>query len=190
MYKRGKRHFIGERPRFVTTSHFGKALKEKLGIQQNLSSAFHPQTDGISERKNQWIEQYLRLVTSAQLEDWTHWLSLASAVHNNRRNATIGLSPNQILLGYEPTLLPSETPPTSNEAVQEQVKLLMEKRVQAVDAINQMAGRGQVIPSQFKYRDQVWLEVTNLKFPHQKTKLLPKRYGPFTITKEISPVAY
>jgi hypothetical protein len=51
-------------PRF--TSQFGKALAERLNIQQNLSSAFHPQTDGLSERKNQWIEQYLRLVTMAQ----------------------------------------------------------------------------------------------------------------------------
>ena len=66
----------------------------------------------------------------------------------------------------------------------------MERRAQAVDAINQTVGKGQVIPSQFKCGDQVWLEATNLKFPHQKTKLLPKRYGPFTITKEISPVAY
>jgi len=41
------------------TSHFGKALLSKLGIAQNLSTAFHPQTDGLSEWKNQWIEQYL-----------------------------------------------------------------------------------------------------------------------------------
>ena len=65
-------------PRF--TSHFGKALCQKLNIQQNLSSAFHPQTDGISKRKNQWVEQYLRLITSASPESWTNWLSLASAV--------------------------------------------------------------------------------------------------------------
>jgi transposase InsO family protein len=45
------------------TSHFGKGLAQRLKINQNLSSAFHPQTDGISERKNQWVEQYLRLVT-------------------------------------------------------------------------------------------------------------------------------
>jgi len=44
-------------PRF--TSHFGRALTKELGIQQNLSMAFHPQTDGLSERKNQWVEQYL-----------------------------------------------------------------------------------------------------------------------------------
>jgi hypothetical protein len=68
-------------PRF--TSHFGKALTAKLGIQRNLSTAFHPQTDGLSERKNQWVEQYLRLVTSASPEDWTKWLTIATAVHNN-----------------------------------------------------------------------------------------------------------
>ena len=41
------------------TSQFRKALTTKLGITQNLSTAFHPQTDGLSERKNQWVEQYL-----------------------------------------------------------------------------------------------------------------------------------
>jgi hypothetical protein len=68
-------------PRF--TSHFSKALTTRLGIEQNISMAFHPQMDGLSERKNQWIEQYLRLITSAAPEDWTQWLALASAIHNN-----------------------------------------------------------------------------------------------------------
>jgi len=68
-------------PRF--TSHFRKALLSKLGITQNLSTAFHPQTDGLSERKNQWIEQYLWLITSSDPEHWTQWLDIASAVHNN-----------------------------------------------------------------------------------------------------------
>ena len=40
-------------------SHFARALTKHLGIQQNLSTAFHPQTDGISERANQWLKQYL-----------------------------------------------------------------------------------------------------------------------------------
>ena len=73
-------------PRF--TSHFARALATKLGIDQNLSTAFHPQTDGLSERKNQWVEQYLRLVTSAVPKDWDRWLTMASAVHNNRRRST------------------------------------------------------------------------------------------------------
>src|SRR5258707_13052531 len=101
-------------PRF--TSHFGKALAARLNIHQNLSTAFHPQTDGLSERKNQWVEQYLRLATSSQPEDWSTWLPIATAVHNNRRTATTELSPNQILLGYETTLIPSSLIETNNQA--------------------------------------------------------------------------
>ena len=55
-------------PRF--TSQFGRVLATKLGIMQNLLTAFHPQTNGLSERKNQWVEQYLQLITSAAPEDW------------------------------------------------------------------------------------------------------------------------
>ncbi len=68
-------------PRF--TSHFGKVLTTKLGISCNLSMVFHPQTDGLSERKNQWVEQYLCLVTSMDPKGWVNWLTLATAVHNN-----------------------------------------------------------------------------------------------------------
>jgi len=111
-------------PRF--TSHFGKALLSKLGITQNLSTIFHPQTDGLSEWKNQWIEQYLRLITSSNPEHWTQWLDIASAVHNNRKNTTTGLSPNQILIGYETTLAPSETSPSNNQTVEDRIKDMME----------------------------------------------------------------
>jgi hypothetical protein len=67
---------------------------------------------------------------------------------------------------------------------------MKEKRAQAIDAINRMAQQGQVMMSQYRQEKQVWLEATHLKIRHQKTKLRPKRYGPFKIIKEISPVAY
>ena len=101
-------------PRF--TSHFGKALTTKLGISHNLSTAFHPQTNGLSERKNQWVEQYLCLVTSMDPKGWIHWLALATAVHNNRTNVTTGLSLNQILLGYNPVLNQEKSLGTTVEA--------------------------------------------------------------------------
>jgi hypothetical protein len=175
-------------PRF--TSHFGKAFTARLGIQQNLSTAFHPQTDGLSERKNQWVEQYLRLVTSAAPEDWTQWLALASAVHNNRRNATTGLSPNQILLGYDITLNPGITQSVTNESAEERIQIMTERRAQAISALNQIAERSGTPSAQHNTGDQVWLEGKNLKLPYQSSKLAPKRYGPFKIIKEISPVAY
>ena len=115
---------------------------------------------------------------------------MASAVHNNRKNATTGLSPNQVLLGYETTLVPTETPPSNNDLAEDRIKLLMEQRAQVIDAINQSAKANQSVPPQYSKGDQVWLEATNLKFTHQKSKLLPKRYGPFKIIKEVSPVAF
>jgi hypothetical protein len=67
---------------------------------------------------------------------------------------------------------------------------MMEKKAQAIDAINWLAQMKQVITSQYKLGEQVWLEATHLKIRHQKMKLKPKWYGPFKIIKEISPVAY
>src|SRR5258708_736475 len=174
-------------PRF--TSHFGKGLAIKIGAQQNISTAFHPQTDGLSERKNQWIEQYLCIVTSIAPEDWTDWLSIATAIHNDRKNATTGLSPNQILWGGEPHLMTNEGDEVKNQAVQEWLATMKERRLQAITAINQ-SSKGQDIPLSFLVGAQVWLEGTHLRLPYQATKLAPKRYGPFEIIREISPVAY
>ena len=111
-------------------------------------------------------------------------------VHNNRRNTTTGLSPNQILLGYKPRLTPETPPPSNNDLAEERIGKLMENRDQATRAINEAAKGNGVIPSQYHIGDQVWLKRKNLNFPHQATKLNPKCYGPFRVIKEISPVAY
>ena len=175
-------------PRF--TSQFRKALMTRLGINRNISTAFHLHTGGLLERKNQWVEQYLQIITSANPEDWTQWLALALAVHNNRRNTTTGLLPNQILLGYDPQLTPEISPPSNNDLVEERIKELMENKNQATRAINKAAKGNGTIPSQYHLGDQVWLKGKNLKFPHQATKLNPKCYGPFRVIKMISPVVY
>src|SRR5712671_1998107 len=175
-------------PRF--TSHFGRALAAKLGVAQNLSTAFHPQTDGLSERKNQWIEQYLRLLTMAQQDDWDEWLTIASAVHNDRVNSTLGMTPNEALLGYRPSLYPRISVDTPNEAVESRLDLLNQKRAQATAAINKAAKTPHVIKEVFELGDQVWLDAKNLVLPYQSNKLAPRRQGPFRIKRIISPVAF
>jgi len=57
-------------------------------------------------------------------------------------------------------------------------------------ALNQVAEKSGTPSAQYHTGDQVWLEGKNLRLPYQATKLAPKRYGPFKIIKEISPVAY
>src|SRR6266478_5582122 len=175
-------------PRF--TSHFGKALTTKLGISHNLSTAFHPQTDRLSERKNQWVEQYLQLVTSMDPKSWTNWLTLATTVHNNRTNVTTGLSPNQILLGYNPTLNLEESLGMMNALIEARSKSMEQNHKNAIWVLNKSANQNGLPPSQYKVGQKVWLDTTHLKLPHQKAKLTPKHLGLFNITKEISPVAY
>ena len=78
-------------PRF--TSHFAKALTQRLGVKQNISTAYHPQMDGLLERKNQWVEQYLHFMTTTQQDDWSEWLAITSLMHNTQINATIKMAP-------------------------------------------------------------------------------------------------
>jgi len=124
-------------PRF--TLHFRRMLAHKIGAKQNLSTAFHPQTNGLSERKNQWIEQYLRLIANMQQEDWSQWLTVASTVHNDHVNATLGVTPNEALLGYRPTLHPNQNVPSSNQTAEQHMEALQQKHAQAIAAINKVA---------------------------------------------------
>jgi hypothetical protein len=102
-------------PRF--TSLFTKALAQQLGIKQNMSSAFHPQTDRLSERTNQWVEQYLRLTINSAQTDWSNWLGIATMVHNNHKNATINIAPSEALLSYAPHLHPMDPPPPPHRLI-------------------------------------------------------------------------
>ena len=90
-------------PRFM--SHFGQSLVQELGIARNLSTAFHPQTDGLTEQTNQWVKQYLQLLAINQ-EEWSSWLPVVTAVHNNRMNTTTKTLPHQLLMGFNPPLSP------------------------------------------------------------------------------------
>jgi len=47
-----------------------KELNSMLGIKTKLSTSFHPQTDGLTERMNQELEQYLRFFVDYRQKDW------------------------------------------------------------------------------------------------------------------------
>ena len=180
------RKVISDRdPRF--TSHFAKGLTQTLGIQQNVSTAFHPQTDGLTERKNQWVEGYLQHLAAAQQDDWADWLAVATAVHNHHPNATTKVPPIEALIGYQPCL-DHQGPPSMNDRAEERTRRAYEAREMARAAINHWAD--QTPSPQFKTGDRVWLEAKNLALPYASVKLAPRRVGPFSIVKQVSPVAY
>jgi len=140
--------------------------------------------------QNQWVEQYLCLVTNAQQGDWSQWLTVASTVHNDHVNSTLGVTPIEALLGYRPTLHPDQNVATNNQMVEQHLKTLHQKRAQAITAINKVVNQGPISEGKFKEGDQVWLEASNLKLPYHTPKLAPRCQGPFHISKVISLVAY
>jgi hypothetical protein len=83
-------------------SKFTRELCKLLGIQQNVSTAYHPCTDGQSEQSNQWLEQYLRFWVNERQDDWAQYLPLAKFAHNNWTNESTCESPFHILMGYHP----------------------------------------------------------------------------------------
>ena len=170
------------------TSHFAKALTTKLKIDQNISTTFHPQTDSLSKWKNQWVEQYLWMYTTAWQDDWDEWLPLASFIHNQWPNATTMLSPHKVLLGYTPAAAEAITPETNNAVAKDRQVILKEYRTVAVQTLNRMAQS--TPPAQYSINKWVWLKAKHLTLPYQTAKLAPKCHGPFRITQQISPVTY
>ena len=84
------------------TSAFTKELCDCLKIQQNLSSAYHPQMDGLAERTNQWVEQYLRIFGNELQNDWNEHLPIAQFVHNSWPHEVTKRTPFELLIGANP----------------------------------------------------------------------------------------
>ena len=82
------------------TSEFWKNLCEIMGIKRNLSTAFHPQSDGQTERLNQTLEQYLRTFINYDQDDWNQLLPLAEYAYNNSVTAPTKMSPFYANYGY------------------------------------------------------------------------------------------
>ena len=78
-------------PRF--TSRFWKGLMKEPGVKLNLSTAFHPQTDGQSERTIQTLEDMLRSCVLKFKGQWNEYLPLAEFTYNNSYHSSIEMSP-------------------------------------------------------------------------------------------------
>ncbi|QRV84916.1 Retrotransposable element Tf2 protein [Ceratobasidium sp. AG-Ba] len=83
-------------------SQFLKALYAKLGINPKFSTAFHPETDGITERTNQWLEGFLRSFCNYRQDDWVRWLPIAEFCHNNQVNSATGKTAFETIYGLHP----------------------------------------------------------------------------------------
>lgn len=179
-------------PQFAAA--FTTALCKKLGIQHLLSTAFHPQTDGETERVNQEVEQYLRAFCNHEQDDWARWLPIAEYVHNSRQHSATGKTLFELIMGYTPSSFETVGRHTSVEAVNDRMATMIKVRDEAKASMaiarDLARRRGDRPEVTFTKGMEVWLEGKNITTTHPSAKLAPKRHGPFKIIEKINPVTF
>ncbi len=182
--------FISDRdPKF--TSRFVRGLCKAVGTTQNISTAYHPRTDGQSECTNQWLEQYLRFWVNERQDNWHAYLPLAEFVHNNWPNETTGESPFFVLYRFNPhadwTDKPSPIPQVALRL--DQFKRARQRAQELMIKAQQSWVQHKDTP-RYQEGELVWLEGRHLRTNQPTTKLVPKRHSPFPIVQVMSPVNY
>ncbi|KAJ1038011.1 hypothetical protein NDA10_005682 [Ustilago hordei] len=98
-------HMVSDRGRLFISGAW-KAFAEQMGVKHSLSMAYHPQTDGQTERVNQVVKQYLRMYCNYEQNDWADLLDTAAFVYNNTVHNSIGVSPFFACYGWNPKTHP------------------------------------------------------------------------------------
>jgi hypothetical protein len=187
-------------------SLFWKSLFQRLGTKLAFSSAYHPQTDGQTERLNRILQDMLRNYVDYHQKNWDSLLPLVEIAYNNAEQSSIGLSPFYFDTGRHP-YLPGNllVNPESTRSQVEEVDQFLLRQEQSLAQVREHLKKAQ--DRQAKYANQhrrptpdftigqlVLLNQRNLVNPpdqnRPKKKLLSKFIGPFKVTKKISPVAY
>ncbi len=87
---------------FIST--FWQELMKVQGVKLQMSTAYHPQTDGQTKRVNQCLEAYLRCMTGERPQEWSKWLPLAEWWYNTNFHTSTALTPFEVLYGQPPPL--------------------------------------------------------------------------------------
>ena len=184
-------------PQFV--SLVWKALCDRLQITANLSTAFHPETDGQTERANQDIERQLRTYCSYMQDDWVRWLPIAEFADNNAVTNATGMSPFFANKGFHPRMSfspPVDPGPSARERIQAaKANSIADKMGDILEFMKEQStlSRRRMTEQANRQRSEVAYEVGDLVFLSSKNittarpskKLDDKMLGPFKITAKI-----
>jgi hypothetical protein len=175
-------------PRF--TSDFWISFCKRLGMDKpRYSTAYHPQTDGQTERTNRVLEEVLRHFIDGRHANWEELLPLAAFAINNSRSSTTGETPYFLNHGSHPATPASLGVPEGKLPTLEVIFQDMESTLSRVKELLKSAQDRQKTyadarfraPHSFKEGDLVLLSTKNLKFQWGKKKFHPKYIGPFKI---------
>ena len=171
-----------------------KELNRMLGIKTKLSTVFHPQTDGQTERMNQEVEQYLRFFIEHRQKDWLEWLAMAEFAINNKVHTATKTSP--FMANYRKELrmggdIRRKGKVESAIEFAEKMKRVHEEAEAALrktqEEMKRYADRGRKEAENWKKGDRVLLSTKDLVFKERPTKKLTERYvGPYAIEEVVS----
>jgi hypothetical protein len=184
-------------PRF--TSIFWQEVIKALGMESGFSTAFHPHTDGQTERMNRTMEEMLRHFITPMKGDWTRALPMLEFAYNNAKHTGTQSSPFKMYTGLNP-LHPASGPadrnyrvPAAEIFVQEMSDELARAKQCLADAQSKMkitADRKRA-DVHFKVGEKVLLSTKNLKLKgDMPRKMWPRYIGPYKILAVIRGLAY
>lgn len=179
------------------TSEFWREVCDQFETKLRFSSAFHPETDGQTERTNRTLEEMLRHYVSPDHCDWdTHLPMIEFAMNNSLQSAT-GQTPFFLYTGRHPHT-PLSNLTQSNNPEARNVRLSWQERVQLARKCL-LDAQSRMIRLRSKHRrdvsfnvdDKVLLNSRHINIQYTGSrKLLPRFIGPFKIVKRIGEVAY
>ncbi|GKD48267.1 putative reverse transcriptase domain-containing protein [Tanacetum coccineum] len=182
------------------TSRFWQSMKEALGTRLDMSTIYHPQTDGQSERTIQTLEDMLKACIMDFEGNWDVYLLLVEFSYNNSYHSNVRCPPFEALYGRKcrspilwaevgegqligPEIVHETT--EKNSQIKDRLKAARDSQKSYADKRRK--------PLEFSVGDHVLLKVSPWKGVVQfrkKGKLAPRFVGPFKISERIGPVAY
>jgi hypothetical protein len=180
------------------TSRFWTRVCSHMSIDHRLSTAFHPQTDGQTERQNQTMEQYLRAFCNYEQDNWVELLPLAEFAYNNSVHASTRMTLFWAIYHRHPKMQFRAPKAPANlkleiqadavlEGLEETHRILRENILDAQELQTKYAGGKQIT---FEVGDRVWLSTKHFRTTRPSKKLDYKRAGPYTVSKIINQNAY
>ena len=179
------------------TSQFWQSLMDQIETKQRLSTSYHPQTDGQTERTNQTIEQYLRYYLNYEQNNWVSLLPIAQFAFNNSAAMT-GISPFFANYGKHPSIekTPKGVKPLSEKAhvsiqkIQELHKALKEDLEFIAQRTAKHANKKRSEGPDLRKGGIVYLLRKNIKTKRPSDKLDHTKLGPFKIQEKLGPITF
>jgi len=180
------------------TSNYWTTLLAAIGTKKKLSTAYHPQTDGQTERVNQTMETYLRIYCNQQQDNWVSLLPMAQIAYNNKLSEATGVTPFFANHGRHPNLFTRnldtniqteqalKTVDILKEVHQKSLENIAKAQSRAISYVNKKRKTAPLL----KEGDKVYLLTKNLRTRRPTKKLDKVKVGPFFISKQISPVNF